>query len=77
MAERRLNPNQIPKAHAKEDRNTPGESSGEQCPGGEMRQQSGPVAPTPHSEHDTEVCVRPANGKRETRTSNPPRPAAR
>jgi len=77
MAERRLNPNQIPKAHAKEDRNTPGESSGEQCPGGEMRQQSGPVAPTPHSEHDTEVCVRPANGKRETRTSNPPRPASR
>lgn len=47
MAEPKLNPNTIPDAHAKEDKNTAGEDSGDQCEHIKEDQSSGPVAPTP------------------------------
>lgn len=52
MSERKKNPNKIPDAHAEEDRNTPGDDTGDQCENIKGKQKSGPVAPTPpHAEH--------------------------
>ncbi len=51
MSDRKLNPNKIPEAHAEEDKNTPGDDSGDQSENIAHGELPATVAPTQGRKH--------------------------